>query len=150
MSRRQQTFETGNQFSGDAEGTPGHQFNFVVSTNEPALRLWKSLGFAVVGRLPAAPAKVTHASTGPAYPFVSVCDQVEGEGNCEQSHDQLWRPKAVAYMATLGSAPQISPRYPRLDGQGGLRRDDGALLGLDDPTIILVTLSAKRRLVEGK
>ena len=95
-------------------------------------------------------AGVTHASTGPAYPFVSVCDQVEGEGNCEQSHDQLWRPKAVAYMATLGGAPQISPLYPRLDGQGGFRRDDGALLGLDDPTIILVTLSAKRRLVEGK
>jgi ribosomal protein S18 acetylase RimI-like enzyme len=29
------------------------QFNFVVSTNEPALRLWTSLGFAIVGRLPA-------------------------------------------------------------------------------------------------
>jgi L-amino acid N-acyltransferase YncA len=30
------------------------QFNFVVSTNEAAVRLWKSLGFAVVGTLPAA------------------------------------------------------------------------------------------------
>jgi ribosomal protein S18 acetylase RimI-like enzyme len=30
------------------------QFNFVVSTNERAMRLWKGLGFAVVGRLPAA------------------------------------------------------------------------------------------------
>lgn len=30
------------------------QFNFVVSTNERAVRLWQSLGFAVVGRLPAA------------------------------------------------------------------------------------------------
>ena len=28
------------------------QFNFVVSTNESALRLWKRLGFAVVGTLP--------------------------------------------------------------------------------------------------
>jgi L-amino acid N-acyltransferase YncA len=30
------------------------QFNFVVSANERAVRLWTSLGFAVVGRLPAA------------------------------------------------------------------------------------------------
>lgn len=30
------------------------QFNFVVATNERAVRLWQSLGFAVVGRLPLA------------------------------------------------------------------------------------------------
>ena len=30
------------------------QFNFVVSTNERAVRLWAALGFATVGRLPAA------------------------------------------------------------------------------------------------
>ena len=30
------------------------QFNFVVSTNERAVRLWQSLGFEVVGRLPGA------------------------------------------------------------------------------------------------
>src|ERR1700723_1394369 len=30
------------------------QFNFVVSTNERAVRLWTSLGFATVGRLPGA------------------------------------------------------------------------------------------------
>jgi ribosomal protein S18 acetylase RimI-like enzyme len=30
------------------------QFNFVVSTNARAVRLWESLGFAVVGRLPEA------------------------------------------------------------------------------------------------
>ena len=30
------------------------QFNFVVSTNEAALALWKSLGFSVVGTLPRA------------------------------------------------------------------------------------------------
>ena len=30
------------------------QFNFVVSTNERAIRLWQSFGFAIVGRLPAA------------------------------------------------------------------------------------------------
>lgn len=28
------------------------QFNFVVATNERAVRLWERLGFAVVGRLP--------------------------------------------------------------------------------------------------
>jgi len=30
------------------------QFNFVVSTNERAVRLWQSLGFAIVGTLPGA------------------------------------------------------------------------------------------------
>jgi ribosomal protein S18 acetylase RimI-like enzyme len=30
------------------------QFNFVVSTNERAVRLWKSFGFEIVGRLPGA------------------------------------------------------------------------------------------------
>ena len=30
------------------------QFNFVVSTNERAIRLWEALGFEIVGRLPLA------------------------------------------------------------------------------------------------
>jgi ribosomal protein S18 acetylase RimI-like enzyme len=30
------------------------QFNFVVATNKTALRLWKDLGFEIVGRLPGA------------------------------------------------------------------------------------------------
>jgi ribosomal protein S18 acetylase RimI-like enzyme len=30
------------------------QFNFVVSSNERAVRLWKSLGFEIAGRLPGA------------------------------------------------------------------------------------------------
>jgi ribosomal protein S18 acetylase RimI-like enzyme len=37
-----------------ARGFRAMQFNFVVSTNERAVRLWASLGFAVVGRLPGA------------------------------------------------------------------------------------------------
>ena len=30
------------------------QFNFVVGTNERAVRLWQSFGFEIVGRLPEA------------------------------------------------------------------------------------------------
>lgn len=30
------------------------QFNFVVSTNERAIRLWQRFGFEIVGRLPGA------------------------------------------------------------------------------------------------
>jgi ribosomal protein S18 acetylase RimI-like enzyme len=37
------------------------QFNFVVSTNEGALKLWNKLGFATVGRLPTA---FNHPSKG--------------------------------------------------------------------------------------
>lgn len=37
-----------------ARGYRGMQFNFVVSTNERAVRLWETLGFNIVGRLPLA------------------------------------------------------------------------------------------------
>ena len=37
-----------------ARGFKAMQFNFVVSTNERAIRLWTSFGFEVVGRLPLA------------------------------------------------------------------------------------------------
>src|SRR4051794_15632044 len=36
------------------------QFNFVVSTNEPAVRLWQQLGFSIVGTLPGAFRHVQH------------------------------------------------------------------------------------------
>ncbi len=35
-------------------GFSAMQFNFVVSTNQHAVKLWRSLGFAEVGRLPGA------------------------------------------------------------------------------------------------
>ena len=37
-----------------ARGYRAMQFNFVVSTNERAIRLWQRMGFETVGRLPAA------------------------------------------------------------------------------------------------
>lgn len=37
-----------------ATGFLAMQFNFVVSSNERAVRLWQFLGFGIVGRLPAA------------------------------------------------------------------------------------------------
>jgi GNAT superfamily N-acetyltransferase len=37
-----------------AQGFRAMQFNFVVATNERAVRLWQRLGFEVVGRLPGA------------------------------------------------------------------------------------------------
>ena len=35
-----------------ARGFSAMQFNFVIATNERAVRLWQDLGFAIVGRLP--------------------------------------------------------------------------------------------------
>ncbi|WP_380877997.1 acetyltransferase [Sphingomonas sp. DBB INV C78] len=43
-----------------ARGYRAMQFNFVVSTNERAVRLWQSLGFEIVGRLPGAFRHPTH------------------------------------------------------------------------------------------
>ena len=37
-----------------SRGFRAMQFNFVVSTNTRAIRIWKSYGFAVAGRLPGA------------------------------------------------------------------------------------------------
>lgn len=37
-----------------ARGFSAIQYNFVVSTNEPAVRLWEGLGFSIVGRVPRA------------------------------------------------------------------------------------------------
>lgn len=37
-----------------AQGYRGMQFNFVISTNDGAVGLWKNLGFQVVGTLPQA------------------------------------------------------------------------------------------------
>jgi L-amino acid N-acyltransferase YncA len=37
-----------------AAGFRAMQFNFVVSTNDRAVRLWQTLGFAIAGRLPEA------------------------------------------------------------------------------------------------
>jgi ribosomal protein S18 acetylase RimI-like enzyme len=37
-----------------SRGYRAMQFNLVVGTNERAIRLWRSMGFATVGRLPEA------------------------------------------------------------------------------------------------
>jgi L-amino acid N-acyltransferase YncA len=42
-------------------GFKAMQFNIVVSTNEPAVRLWQSLGFQIVGTVPQA---FDHATLG--------------------------------------------------------------------------------------
>ena len=42
------------------QGFKAMQFNFVVSTNVRAVRLWESLGFAIAGRLPQAFAHPVH------------------------------------------------------------------------------------------
>src|SRR6478736_8404942 len=43
------------------------QFNFVIASNERAVRLWQSLGFAIAGRLPGA---FQHPRLGPVEAFV--------------------------------------------------------------------------------
>src|SRR5208337_3600736 len=41
-------------------GFTGMQFNFVISSNERAVNLWRSCGFDIVGTLPGAFAHPTH------------------------------------------------------------------------------------------
>lgn len=50
-----------------ARGFTAMQFNFVVATNERAVRLWRNLGFETVGRLPGA---FRHPTLGPVDALV--------------------------------------------------------------------------------
>jgi ribosomal protein S18 acetylase RimI-like enzyme len=53
-----------------AMGFAAIQFNFVVSTNLPAVRLWKSLGFEILATLPGA---FRHRTAGPVDAYVMWC-----------------------------------------------------------------------------
>jgi ribosomal protein S18 acetylase RimI-like enzyme len=46
------------------QGYRGIQFNAVVETNEAAVRLWRSLGFEVVGTVPGAFRSAAHGYVG--------------------------------------------------------------------------------------
>lgn len=48
------------------------QFNFVVSTNERAVRLWQAMGFEVVGRLPRAFQHPTHGEVDALVMFQAL------------------------------------------------------------------------------
>jgi GNAT superfamily N-acetyltransferase len=45
-------------------GYAGIQFNAVVETNEPAVHLWRALGFEIVGTVPGAFRSATHGRVG--------------------------------------------------------------------------------------
>jgi ribosomal protein S18 acetylase RimI-like enzyme len=52
------------------------QFNFVVSTNQSAIRLWQKLGFKIVGTLPNA---FRHPEKGYIDVYVMYCSLLEDE-----------------------------------------------------------------------
>ena len=45
-----------------ARGFTAMQFNFVIASNERAVKLWQSMGFAIVGTLPGAFVHPTHGA----------------------------------------------------------------------------------------
>ncbi len=57
-----------------AAGYRGMQFNMVVATNEPAILLWRRLGFEVVGRIPGG---FRHAEHGLVDALIMYRDLVE-------------------------------------------------------------------------
>ena len=50
-----------------SRGFRAMQFNFVIASNERAVRLWQGCGFEIVGRLPGA---FEHPRLGPVDAFV--------------------------------------------------------------------------------
>ena len=59
------------------QGFRAMQFNFVVSTNESAIRLWQRLGFEIVGTLPGA---FRHSQKGYVDAYVMFRSLVDAEG----------------------------------------------------------------------
>jgi ribosomal protein S18 acetylase RimI-like enzyme len=57
------------------------QFNFVVATNERAVRLWERLGFAVVGRLPGVFRHRTHGFVDALVMFKTLAPADVGSGS---------------------------------------------------------------------
>jgi L-amino acid N-acyltransferase YncA len=55
-----------------SRGFKAMQFNFVISTNERAVRLWQSLGFEIVGRLPLAYNHPTEGFTDALVMFAAL------------------------------------------------------------------------------
>lgn len=55
-----------------ARGFKAMQFNFVVSTNDRAVRLWQSFGFEIVGRLPGAFHHPTHGYVDAYVMYLSL------------------------------------------------------------------------------
>jgi ribosomal protein S18 acetylase RimI-like enzyme len=53
-----------------ARGFRAMQFNFVISSNERAVRLWQSFGFEIVGRLPGA---FRHPALGYVDAYMMYC-----------------------------------------------------------------------------
>jgi L-amino acid N-acyltransferase YncA len=55
-------------------GYRGMQFNLVVATNEPAVRLWTAIGFRVVGTVPGA---FRHAALGYVDAHIMYCSLLD-------------------------------------------------------------------------
>jgi ribosomal protein S18 acetylase RimI-like enzyme len=55
-----------------ARGFRAMQFNFVISTNERAVRLWEAMGFGIVGRLPRAFAHPTRGEVDALVMFQAL------------------------------------------------------------------------------
>jgi len=53
-------------------GFAGIQFNAVVETNEPAVRLWQALGFQIIGTVPGAFRSKTHGAVGLHVMFLAL------------------------------------------------------------------------------
>ncbi len=91
-----------------ALGYAAMQFNFVVSTNEPAIALWSKLGFTIVGRVPAA---FRHAGAGLVDALVMHRFLDDGAGSGE--------PSAAAGPAIRTARTQDAPAIARLSTQLG-------------------------------
>jgi GNAT superfamily N-acetyltransferase len=62
------------------QGYRGIQFNAVVETNTAAVRLWRSLGFEIVGTVPGAFRSPTHGYVGLHVMYLSLCRPVTSGG----------------------------------------------------------------------
>jgi ADP-ribose pyrophosphatase YjhB (NUDIX family) len=109
------------------QGYEAMQFNFVVSTNERAVELWKHLGFSIVGTLPRA---FQHGSLGLVDAYVMhrfLDDIVLTFGSAPPETTAVVRPSAYAIM--LNAAGEVAI----VEGEEAIMLPGGGVDGTELP-----------------
>jgi 8-oxo-dGTP pyrophosphatase MutT (NUDIX family) len=109
------------------QGYEAMQFNFVVSTNERAVALWKHLGFRIVGTLPRAFRHGTLGVVDALVMYRSLDDIVLRFGDRPADRSALQRPSAYALVTNeRGEVAVVYANEGMLLPGGGIDPDESA------------------------
>jgi uncharacterized protein YgiB involved in biofilm formation len=61
-----------------------------------------------------------HVKSATAYSGLRACEKAEGEGNCERTGEDSYKPRLVAYAIIAGQQITAQPLYVSLKGKSGM------------------------------